>query len=128
MTSGTRDQLRRGAEETFGWSQLHGEQLEAMEHVMAGNDVLAVLPTGAGKSAIYQVPALLLDGPTLVVSPLIALQQDQLEGIEDTLAPQAVAVNSTQSGGEHQQAWDAIRRGEAEYAFLAPEQLAKDEV
>mgnify|MGYP003580985658 CR=1 FL=1 len=61
--------------------------------------MLAVLPTGAGKSAIYQVPALLLDGPTLVVSPLIALQQDQVGGIEDTRAPQAVAVNSTQSGG-----------------------------
>lgn len=95
---------------------------------MAGNDVLAVLPTGAGKSAIYQVPAMLLDGPTLVVSPLIALQQDQLEGIEDTLAPQAVAVNSAQRSGERQDAWTAIRQGEAEYLFLAPEQLAKEEV
>lgn len=62
--------------------------------VLSGHDVLAVLPTGAGKSAIYQVLALLLDGPTLVVSPLIALQQDQLEGIADTRAPKAVAVNS----------------------------------
>src|SRR5918997_5009973 len=128
MRRATRDELRRVANETFGWSQLRNEQLQAMEQVMAGHDVLAVLPTGAGKSAIYQVPALLLEGPTLVVSPLIALQQDQLEGIADTRAPRAVAVNSTQSGGEHQQAWDAIRRGEAEYAFLAPEQLAKDEV
>ncbi|HEX2289616.1 MAG TPA: DEAD/DEAH box helicase, partial [Pseudonocardiaceae bacterium] len=128
MRRATRDELRRVADETFGWSQLHDEQLQAMEQTMAGHDVLAVLPTGAGKSAIYQVPALLLEGPTLVVSPLIALQQDQLEGIADTRAPQAVAVNSTQSGGEHQQAWDAIRRGEAEYAFLGPEQLAKDEV
>jgi ATP-dependent DNA helicase RecQ len=74
------------------------------------------------------VPALLLDGPTLVVSPLIALQRDQLEGIQDTRAPEAVAVNSTQRGGEHKQAWEAIRQGEAEYAFLSPEQLAKDEV
>ncbi|HVE96665.1 MAG TPA: hypothetical protein VNA67_06740 [Pseudonocardiaceae bacterium] len=58
--------------------------------------------------------ALLLDGPTLVVSPLIALQQDQLEGIEDTQAPAAVAVNSTQSGEKHKQAWEAdpaMRRG-----------------
>jgi ATP-dependent DNA helicase RecQ len=94
---------------------------------MARHDVLAVLPTGAGKSAIYQIPALLLDGPTLVVSPLIALQQDQVEGIEDTRAPAAVAVNSTQSGGEHKHAWEAIRQGEAEYVFLSPEQLAKDE-
>ena len=116
------------ANETFGWSQLRDEQLQAMEQVMAGHDVLAVLPTGAGKSAIYQVPALLLDGPTLVVSPLIALQQDQVGGIEDTRAPAAIAVNSTQSGGEHKQAWKAIRQGAAEYLFLSPEQLAKDEV
>ena len=120
--------LRRVADETFGWSQLRDEQLEAMEQVMAGHDVLAVLPTGAGKSAIYQVPALLLDGPALVVSPLIALQQDQLEGIGDTRAPDAVAVNSTQRSGEHEHAWKAIRQGKAEYVFLSPEQLAKDEV
>ena len=120
--------LRRVADETFGWSQLRDEQLEAMEPVMAGHDVLAVLPTGAGKSAIYQVPALLLDGPTLVVSPLIALQRDQREGIEDTRAPEAVAVNSTQRSGEQKHAWKAIRQGEAEYVFLSPEQLAKDEV
>lgn len=119
--------LRRVADETFGWSQLRDEQLEAIEQVMAGHDVLAVLPTGAGKSAIYQVPALLLEGPTLVVSPLIALQQDQLEGIK-TRAPEAVAVNSTQRSGEHKHAWKAIRQGEAEYVFLSPEQLAKDEV
>ena len=76
------------AAETFGWSQLSDEQLQAMELAMAGHDVLAVLPTGAGQSAIYQVPAL-LDGPTLVVSPLIALQQDQLDGIAATQAPDA---------------------------------------
>ena len=72
-----RDELERVARETFGWERLHPEQLTAMEAVVAGRDVLAVLPTGAGKSAIYQVPALLLDGPTVVVSPLIALQRDQ---------------------------------------------------
>lgn len=75
--------LTRLARDTFGWSGLTAEQLRAMEHVIEGNDVLVVLPTGAGKSAIYQVPALLLDGPTLIVSPLIALQQDQIEGIAD---------------------------------------------
>lgn len=124
----TRDELRRVAAEIFGWSQLRDEQLRAMEQVMAGHDVLAVLPTGAGKSAIYQVPALLLAGPTVVVSPLIALQQDQLEGIEDTRAPEAVALNSTQSSDEQKQAWKAIRQGQAEYTFLSPEQLSKEEV
>jgi ATP-dependent DNA helicase RecQ len=125
---GSRDELQQVADETFGWAQLHDEQLEAMEQVMAGRDVLAVLPTGAGKSAIYQVPALLLDGPTLVVSPLIALQQDQLEGIEDTPAPEAVAVNSLQRNDARTHAWKAMRQGSAEYVFLSPEQLAKDDV
>lgn len=73
--------LRNLAAEKFGWAHLRDEQLRAMEQVMSGKDVLVVLPTGAGKSAIYQVPALLLDGPTVVVSPLIALQNDQIDSI-----------------------------------------------
>ena len=128
MGQDTRTQLQRIAEERFGWAELRPEQLEAMEQVVAGHDVLAVLPTGAGKSAIYQVPALHLDGPTLVVSPLIALQNDQMEGIEDSEAPDAVAVNSAQRGSERKQAWKAIRQASAEYLFLSPEQLANDEV
>ncbi|MGY1845611.1 RecQ family ATP-dependent DNA helicase [Modestobacter sp. SYSU DS0875] len=124
----TREALQQTAADSFGWPELHPEQLEAMEQVMAGRDVLAVLPTGAGKSAIYQVPALLLDGPTLVVSPLLALQRDQMEGIDDSAAPEAVAVNSAQRAGETRHAWDAVREGEAEYLFLSPEQLAKDDV
>ncbi len=126
--AGRRDELQRIAAEKFGWSQLTDEQLAAMEQVMAGHDVLAVLPTGAGKSAIYQVPALLLDGPTLVVSPLIALQNDQIEGIEESRAPAAVALNSAQRAAERKHAWGSLRAGEAEYLFLSPEQLASDEV
>jgi ATP-dependent DNA helicase RecQ len=121
-------QLEQVAAETFGWTRLHPEQLEAMEQVMAGHDVLAVLPTGAGKSAIYQVPALLLPGPTLVVSPLLALQHDQVEGIGDSAAPEAVAVNSGQRTAERRHAWQAVGDGSAEYLFLSPEQLARDEV
>jgi ATP-dependent DNA helicase RecQ len=120
--------LRRLAEDTFGWSRLRDEQLRAMELVMAGHDVLAVLPTGAGKSAIYQVPALLLRGPTLVVSPLISLQHDQIGGIEDSGAPKAVRLNSTQHADERRQAWRALHEGTAEYLFLSPEQLANDDV
>jgi len=122
------EELRRAAEQAFGWSQLYDDQLNAMTALMDGRDVLAVLPTGAGKSAIYQVPALLLDGPTLVVSPLLALQHDQQESIEESRAPEAVAVNSAQRAAENRRAWSAVREGAAEYLFLAPEQLAKDEV
>ncbi len=122
------ERLQQVAAETFGWEELHPDQLAAMEHLLDGHDVLAVLPTGAGKSAIYQVPALLLDGPTLVVSPLLALQHDQLGGIEGSEAPEAVAVNSAQRSAERRHAWEALGEGAAEYLFLSPEQLAKDEV
>jgi ATP-dependent DNA helicase RecQ len=127
-TSSQAAELRRVAKDNFGWSQLRDDQIEAMEQVMAGHDVLAVLPTGAGKSAIYQVPALLLAGPTVVVSPLIALQHDQIDSLENTGVPDAVAVNSSQRAGERAAAWDAVHRGSAEFIFLSPEQLAKDEV
>lgn len=120
--------LQQIAAETFGWAELRPEQLDAMKLVMQGRDVLVILPTGAGKSAIYQVPALLIPGPTLVVSPLLALQKDQLEGIDISEAPQAVAVNSAQSKDEHRHAWEAVGEGQAEYLFLSPEQLAKDDV
>ncbi|MFF5426302.1 MULTISPECIES: RecQ family ATP-dependent DNA helicase [unclassified Streptomyces] len=99
-----------------------------MREVMAGRDTLVVMPTGAGKSAVYQVPALLLDGPTVVVSPLLALQRDQIAGLLEHRAPSAVAVNSAQSARQTDAAWEAVRAGEAEYLFLSPEQLAKDEV
>ncbi|HEY0814883.1 MAG TPA: RecQ family ATP-dependent DNA helicase [Pseudonocardia sp.] len=122
------EELQRAAERAFGWSQLYDYQMDAMEALMDGRDVLAVLPTGAGKSAIYQVPALLLDGPTLVVSPLLALQHDQRESIGESRAPEAVAVNSAQPASETRRAWSAVREGDAEYLFLAPEQLSKDEV
>lgn len=66
---GVPERLARAADEVFGWSELRPGQLTAMEAVMRGRDTLAVMPTGAGKSAVYQVPGLLLPGPTVVVSP-----------------------------------------------------------
>jgi ATP-dependent DNA helicase RecQ len=122
------DRLRQVAAEKFGWEQLYDEQVEAMGQLMAGHDVLVVLPTGAGKSAIYQVPGVLLDGPTVVVSPLISLQRDQVENLSDTDAPEAAAINSTESRSEHEETFESAEAGETEYLFLSPEQLAKDEV
>ncbi|MFJ6391065.1 RecQ family ATP-dependent DNA helicase [Streptomyces sp. NPDC091972] len=126
---GAAERLAQAADEVFGWSELRPGQLAAMEAVMRGRDTLAVMPTGAGKSAVYQVPGLLLPGPTVVVSPLIALQRDQIAGLLGHAgAPDAVAVNSAQAAGETEAAWDAVRHGDAEFLFLSPEQLAKDEV
>src|SRR4051812_14191007 len=125
---GTAAELRRLAAERFGWAELSAEQAAAMSAASDGRDVLAVLPTGAGKSAIYQVPALVLTGPTVIVSPLLALQRDQIEGLDAAAVPDAVALDSRQSAGDRDRVWAAIRGGTAEYVFLSPEQLAKDEV
>ena len=96
---------------------------------MAGRDTLAVMPTGSGKSAIYQVPAILIDGPTVVVSPLISLQRDQVSALlERKGAGGAVQANSSQSEKVREAAFEALRTGEVEFIFLAPEQLAKPEV
>jgi len=124
----TRTDLRRTAREAFGWHTLRPGQLEAMESVVAGRDTVVVMPTGSGKSAIYQVPALLLDGPTVVVSPLIALQRDQVAGLLARDAGGAVQANSAISDAERDRAFSALRAGEVEFLFLAPEQLAKPDV
>ncbi|WP_324651017.1 RecQ family ATP-dependent DNA helicase [Georgenia sp. H159] len=121
--------LQRIAREQFGWQDLRGGQLEAIEAAVSGRDVLAIMPTGYGKSAIYQVAGVVLPGPTVVVSPLIALQGDQIAGItEAPEAPEAVAVNSAQRAAARDEAWHAVTNGDAEYVFLSPEQLAKDDV
>ena len=128
MTGPGRADLEGVAERLFGWNELRAEQLEAMLAVLRGRDVLAVMPTGSGKSAIYQVPAVLIDRITLVVSPLIALQRDQITALNDSDAPEAVAINSRQAAGDNQRSWEAVRARDAEYVFLAPEQLTKDDV
>jgi ATP-dependent DNA helicase RecQ len=100
-----------------------------MEAVMAGSDTLVVMPTGAGKSAVYQVPALLLEGPTVVVSPLIALQRDQVTTLAArSEAGGAVHANSSLSDRELAEAFERLRAGSVEFFFLAPEQLAKPDV
>ncbi|MFV0131204.1 RecQ family ATP-dependent DNA helicase [Streptomyces sp. HMX112] len=126
--AGDTPRLERAAAEVFGWPALRPGQLEAMRSVLDGRDTLVVMPTGAGKSAVYQVAALCLPGPAVVVSPLIALQRDQIAGLPRHSGPEAVAVNSAQGAGQTEAAWEAVRAGEAEYLFLSPEQLAKDEV
>jgi ATP-dependent DNA helicase RecQ len=123
---GTTRRLRRVARERYGWSQLRTHQLTAMRAVMTGRDTLAILPTGGGKSAIYQVPAMLLPGPTVVVSPLLALQQDQIAALtaRDRGTPTAVRLSSADGKTKHRAAWQALRSGDAEFVFVTPEQLA----
>ncbi len=113
-------ELRRVARERFGWDDLGAEQAEAMRALLDGRDVLVVMPTGSGKSAIYQVPTVVLGGPTVVVSPLIALQRDQVTGLRDSDAPDAVAVNSAQPRSATDEGWQAVEDGDAQYLFLSP--------
>ncbi|KUI20174.1 recombinase RecQ [Mycobacterium sp. GA-1285] len=122
------DRLRDVAQKVFGWQTLRPEQLEAMTAILDGRDVLAVMPTGSGKSAIYQVPAVLLPRAVIVISPLIALQYDQIAALEESDAPDAVAINSRQGAKALDRAWAAVERGEVRYVFLGPEQLMKDDV
>ncbi len=124
-----RDQIDRMARDAFGLRHLRNGQREAIAASLAGDDVLVVWATGSGKSAVYQIAAALRGGVTVVVSPLIALQADQLESLHDAPgAPAAVAINSTLGVKARADAWRRLETGEVEYVFVAPEQLAKDEV
>ena len=97
-----------------------------MRAVLRRSDALVVLPTGAGKSAIYQIPAVLLPGPTVVISPLLALQQDQISALNehDDPAIRAVRVSSAETPHQQRAAIAEIRDGRAEFLFITPEQLA----
>jgi ATP-dependent DNA helicase RecQ len=116
------DAITRLARERLGFEALRPGQHQAIAAAIAGRDVLAVLPTGAGKSAIYELAGLLRDGPTVIVSPLIALQNDQLAHLE-AAGLSATVINSQQSSAAHAKA--LARPGE--FVFLSPEQLSNAE-
>ena len=113
------------AHDRLGFTRLRPGQEQAVAAVVAGRDVLAVLPTGGGKSAIYQLAGLLRGGPTVVVSPLIALQDDQLAHLRAAGLP-ATLLNSAQSAGARAAALVAAC-GPDEFIFVSPEQLSNDE-
>ncbi|HWK28343.1 MAG TPA: ATP-dependent DNA helicase RecQ [Solirubrobacter sp.] len=117
-------EIERVAREAFGFPSLRPGQREAIEVALAGRDALVVMSTGAGKSAIYQIAGLLTPGATVVVSPLIALQRDQVE----SLGARAALLNSAIGQGERARALAGLAAGRLEFLFLAPEQLARADV
>jgi ATP-dependent DNA helicase RecQ len=119
--------LRRAARHHFGWRSLRPHQLVAMRTVLKRRDALVVLPTGAGKSAVYQVPATLLSGPTVVISPLLALQQDQIGALNERDVPRlrAVRISSAETPRQQAEALDEVRSGRARFLFITPEQLSQ---
>jgi ATP-dependent DNA helicase RecQ len=124
----SRADVDRVAAEVFGFTALRPGQRTAIDAVLAGRDTLAVLPTGSGKSAIYQLAALLLDGPTVVVSPLIALQRDQVAAIRELDVAGVAAANSHVGVVARRNAFAGLIDGTVEFLFVAPEQLATPEV
>ena len=123
------DEIRRCARKRLGIDKLRDEQTEAIRSVLDGHDTLVVQPTGSGKSAIYQTAGLLIPGTTVVVSPLLALQRDQLDAIAaQPHDEEAAAINSAGSASTTRAAFTKLKAGELEYIFIAPEQLRKPDV
>ncbi|MFF3672618.1 DNA helicase RecQ [Streptomyces sp. NPDC002120] len=106
----------------FGYSSFRGEQQEIIDQVVGGGDALVLMPTGGGKSLCYQIPALVRDGTGVVISPLIALMQDQVNALT-ALGVRAGFLNSTQDPYERQAVEQAFLAGELDLLYLAPERL-----
>src|SRR3954465_15777137 len=112
------DVLRR----TFGYDAFRGNQREIIDHLVGGGDALVLMPTGGGKSLCYQIPALVRPGVGVVISPLIALMQDQVDALR-ALGVRAGFLNSTQLPDERRAVEAAFVAGELDLLYLAPERL-----
>ncbi len=115
--------LKRKLRELFGFAGFNPGQEEAVTRVLRGEDTLAILATGAGKSLCYQLPAMLLEGTTLVVSPLIALMKDQLDMLSERGFKNNLALNSTLSEDQEARAMERIASGAIKIVFVTPEKL-----
>lgn len=111
--------------EKFGYDNFRQGQQEVIDGILAGEDVLAIMPTGGGKSLCYQIPALILDGLTLVISPLISLMKDQVDALnENGIA--ATFINSTLDYMEVRERFNQAARGEVKLLYVSPERLDSD--
>ncbi|MDQ1561868.1 MAG: ATP-dependent helicase RecQ [Actinomycetota bacterium] len=109
----------------FGYDAFRGQQSEIIEQVVGGGDALVLMPTGGGKSLCYQIPALVRPGTGVVISPLIALMQDQVDALS-AVGVRAEFLNSTQNGAERMRVEAAFIAGELDVLYLAPERLRMD--
>jgi ATP-dependent DNA helicase RecQ len=119
------DQLHKILKETFGYSSFRFDQLAIINSILDGQDTLAIMPTGGGKSLCYQIPALFVKGVTLVVSPLISLMQDQVMNLKE-YGVKSVFLNSSLSYKESQQAKAKILSGAAKIVYVSPEGILSD--
>ena len=118
MIESPHDTLRR----VFGYDRFRGHQEGVVEHVIAGGDALVLMPTGGGKSLCYQLPALLREGTGVVVSPLIALMQNQVEALRQ-LGVRAAFLNSSLDAASAQAVERELIAGELDLLYVAPERL-----
>lgn len=109
----------------FGYEQFLPLQADVIASILEGRDTLAVMPTGGGKSLCYQIPALIFDGLTVVISPLISLMTDQVMQLAEAGVP-AVVLNSQLDGGQYRHNLSQLKRGEAKILYLAPETFFKN--
>ena len=119
-----REQTLRILKDVFGYDAFRGNQARIIERVAEGGDALVLMPTGGGKSLCFQVPALLREGLTVVVSPLIALMEDQVATLDELGVP-AVALNSTLNPEQQRDIAERLQRGEIKLLYLAPERLVQ---
>ena len=113
---------RHVLQEVFGYDDFRPGQREIIDVVLKGRDCIGVMPTGAGKSLTYQLPARIMDGTVLVLSPLISLMKDQVDALRE-FGFRAVEINSSLDYDERQSRLDGLRRGDYELVYLAPEAL-----
>jgi ATP-dependent DNA helicase RecQ len=106
----------------FGFREFLDGQETVMASILSGRDTMVIMPTGGGKSLCYQLPAMVMDGVTVVVSPLIALMKDQVDALERRGIP-ATLINSSISLGEQQERIEALRRGDYKLVYVAPERF-----
>ncbi|HEY8562100.1 MAG TPA: ATP-dependent DNA helicase RecQ [Pyrinomonadaceae bacterium] len=122
MNRAERKKLDQTLREVFGHSRLRPGQREIIEFVLGGEDVLAIMPTGAGKSLCYQLPGLQLEGMTIVVSPLISLMKDQADKLDEK-GLEVANLNSSVSESEQREALEEMKRERSDFIFTTPERL-----
>lgn len=114
--------LLKALKEHFGFDRFRPPQEEIIQHILAGRDTMAIMPTGGGKSLCYQLPALMQEGVALVISPLIALMKDQVDALRARNLP-AAFVNSTQNYDEQREVLEQMREGAVKLVYVSPERF-----
>ncbi|MES2516520.1 MAG: ATP-dependent DNA helicase RecQ [Bacteroidota bacterium] len=126
VTQDTTDLLKEKLKETFGFSQFRGEQEEIIKNTLSGENTFVIMPTGAGKSLCYQMPAIAMEGTAIVISPLIALMKNQVDQM-NAFGINAQFLNSSLNRAEMTKVKNAVIKGDVKLLYIAPESLTKED-